>query len=131
MLLDTSGLLAYHSQRESEHEDARNFLNQASNKTTHSYVLAELIALATARKYLRPPILAFVKALLAHPRIEVVWVTQDLNAAALSLLEARPDKGHSLADAVSFVLMRERNVTEALSTDRHYDQEGFTRLLGP
>jgi predicted nucleic acid-binding protein len=47
----------------------------------------------------------------------------------VGLLRARPDKTYSLCDAVSFVLMRERGVAEALTTDRHFEQEGFRRLL--
>ncbi len=47
------------------------------------------------------------------------------------LLEARPDKDCSLCDAVSFVLMRERQINEALTTDKHFVQEGFVRFLDP
>ena len=39
------------------------------------------------------------------------------------------DKTYSLCDAVSFVLMRGRGMTDALTTDRHFEQEGFRRLL--
>jgi predicted nucleic acid-binding protein len=45
------------------------------------------------------------------------------------LLEERPDKDYSLCDAVSFVLMRQYNLADALTTDKHFEQEGFTRLL--
>jgi len=38
-------------------------------------------------------------------------------------------KTYSLCDAVSFVLMRRRSLSEALTTDRHFEQEGFRRLL--
>lgn len=48
---------------------------------------------------------------------------------ALALLLARPGKTYSLCDAVSFVLRRRRNLSEALTTDRHFEQEGFRRLL--
>ncbi len=34
-------------------------------------------------------------------------------------------------DAVSFLLMQRRGVAEALTTDRHFSQEGFVRLLKP
>jgi predicted nucleic acid-binding protein len=47
----------------------------------------------------------------------------------MSLLLARQDKTYTLCDAVSFVLMRKRQITEALTTDRHFEQEGFRRLL--
>jgi predicted nucleic acid-binding protein len=47
----------------------------------------------------------------------------------MELLEKRADKEYSLWDAVSFVLMRERQLAEALTTDRHFEQEGLIRLL--
>lgn len=37
----------------------------------------------------------------------------------------------TLCDAVSFLIMRERQFREALTTDRHFEQEGFIRLLRP
>ena len=52
-----------------------------------------------------------------------------LHRDAMALLIARPDKTYSLCDGVRFVLMRQRHVTEALTTDRHCEQEGFQRLL--
>ncbi len=41
----------------------------------------------------------------------------------------RSDKNYSLCDAASFVVMRMREITDALMTDKHFRQEGFTRLL--
>ena len=38
---------------------------------------------------------------------------------------------YSLCDAVSFVLMQHYGITEALTTDHHFEQEGFVRLLEP
>ncbi len=72
--------------------------------------------------------LALARELLESEDVSVVWVDGQLHRAALTLLEARPDKTYSLCDAVSFVLMRLLGITEALTTDRHYEQEGFTRL---
>jgi predicted nucleic acid-binding protein len=39
------------------------------------------------------------------------------------------DKGWTLTDCVSFVIMRERNVTDALTGDKHFEQTGFAALL--
>ncbi len=104
-------------------------LKLQAHKLTHSYVLAELVALSLARGLPRLLTLAFVKALVGHPAVEVVWVEARLNDEAIRLLEARPDKDYSLCDAVSFVLMKQRGLREALTTDHHFEQEGFARLL--
>jgi len=49
----------------------------------------------------------------------------------MDLLHNRLDKSYSLCDAVSFILMRERQINKALTTDKHFAQEGFIRLLQP
>ena len=50
MLLDTSGLLAYHSDKETDHRKARDLMRKNEPYLIHSFVLAEFIALAYARK---------------------------------------------------------------------------------
>ena len=130
MLLDTSGLLCYVHQNEPQHQEAVQFLSSTNKKfLTHSYVLAELIALALVRRFPRPAVLAFVMDLLDNPDIEIVWVGEELHREGMKLLMERQDKTYSLCDAVSFVLMRQRGMTEALTTDRHFEQEGFVKLL--
>ncbi|MBI4582036.1 MAG: type II toxin-antitoxin system VapC family toxin [Planctomycetes bacterium] len=47
----------------------------------------------------------------------------------LALYRDRPDKDWSLTDCISFVVMRERGLTEALTGDHHFEQAGFTALL--
>jgi uncharacterized protein len=129
MLLDTSGLLCLHHRAEPLHQAAREAYRSARIRLTHGYVLAEFVALAQARRIPRAAALEFVVALTGNPDIEVVWVGGGLHGEAVDLLRARPDKTYSLCDAVSFVLMRARSLHEALSTDKHFDDEGFRRLL--
>jgi predicted nucleic acid-binding protein len=129
MLLDTSGLFCLHHRAERLHTAARLHYQSARNRTTHSYVLAEFIALAHARRIPRFEALTFLVDLVDNPDIETVWVDEPLHRKGMSLLQARQDKSYSLCDAVSFVLMRERSLHDALTTDRHFEQEGFRRLL--
>lgn len=131
MLLDTSGLLCYHHEDEPKHQEAVDFFELAGSKLTHSYVVVEFVALAHARKLPRESAIEFLNTLLAHPQVEVIWVDEALTKQAITLLENRLDKGYSLCDAVSFVLMRMRGITEGLTTDHHFEQEGFQRLLVP
>ncbi|MEH2192838.1 MAG: PIN domain-containing protein [Nostoc sp.] len=131
LLLDTSGLLCYVHSGEPEHQKAVEFLDNVTVGLTHSYVLAEFIALAQVRRFPRTAALQFIIDLLENPDIETVWIDELLHREAIKLLMARQDKTYSLCDAVSFVLMHRRGVTEALTTDRHFEQEGFRRLLLP
>jgi uncharacterized protein len=131
MLLDTSGLLCLHHRAEPLHDEARAAYKAAPVRLTHNYVLAEFVALATARRLPRMAALTFLADLRENPDIETVWVDEELHQQGLELLFARPDKTYSLCDAVSFVLMQQRHITMALTTDRHFVQEGFQRLLVP
>jgi predicted nucleic acid-binding protein len=129
MLLDTSGLLCLHNRAEAFHAHARALYHAARVRLTHGYVLAEFVALANARRLPRIAALSFMVDLIDNPDIETVWVDEALHRNAMALLLTRQDKTYSLCDAVSFVLMRQRHLTEALTTDRHFEQEGFRRLL--
>ena len=129
MLLDTPGLLCLHNKPEPFHDHARTLYKQARILITHSYVLAEFVALATARRLPRLPALTYVADLLENLDIETVWIDEVLHREAMTLLLSRQDKAYSRCDAVSFILMRQRNLTKALTTDRHFEQEGFRKLL--
>ncbi len=129
MLLDTSGLFAYFHRGDPNHREAVALYESGSARLTHSYVLAEFVALAMARRLPRIASLEFVEAAVANPDIEVVWVDALLHMTGLRFLMTRPDRTYSLCDAVSFLIMRERGISAALSTDHHFEQEGFARLL--
>jgi predicted nucleic acid-binding protein len=55
MLLDTSGLLSYHSADEATHQAAKRLFKARRRQLTHGYVLAEFLALVNARKLPRLP----------------------------------------------------------------------------
>jgi uncharacterized protein len=48
---------------------------------------------------------------------------------ALALYEARPDKEYSLTDCISMQVMRREGLTEVLTNDHHFTQEGFHILF--
>jgi predicted nucleic acid-binding protein len=129
MLLDTSGLLCLFDRRDFRHADARTFYDYAPVRLTNSYVLAEFVALARARGAPRSAALDFVAALQDDTEVEVVWVDEVLHRESLELLRARPDKDWSLCDAVSILLMQQRGIADALTTDHHFEQASFRRLL--
>jgi len=129
MFVDTSGFFSIHSEADKHHEKADEIYNHSWFRLTTNYVLDEFVALASARKLSREKILAFSEEVLIDETVEIVWINKNLHTKAVELLKKRKDKSYSLCDAVSFAIMRERRITEALSTDHHFEQEGFIRLL--
>ena len=69
------------------------------------------------------------EGLLARPLVEVIPLGMDLHKRAINLYMSRPDKDWSLTDCVSFIVMTDRKLTEALTTDHHFEQAGFKALL--
>lgn len=129
MFLDTSGLFCYLHRDEPQHLQAAAFFAAPTSKVTHNYVIAEFVALAHARRLPRGAVLSFASELLNNLDVEIVWVTPQLHRDAMRLLTNQVDKSYSLCDAVSFLVMRERGTSEALTTDRHFVQAGFRALL--
>ena len=64
-----------------------------------------------------------------HPDIVIVQLTTELLEAAANLFEKRADKEWSLTDCISFVVMQDRGITDALTADHHFEQAGFRALL--
>ncbi|MDA0837946.1 MAG: PIN domain-containing protein [Planctomycetota bacterium] len=130
MFIDTSGFLCLLHRSEPFHQEAIDKYFAAPRKLTHGYVLAEFVAVAQVRGLQRERVLLFISDLLENPDIRTVWSGGALIAEGLSLLNKRKDKSYSLCDAVSFVLMQQFDIPDALTTDHHFEQEGYIRLLG-
>jgi predicted nucleic acid-binding protein len=69
------------------------------------------------------------EGVLSGAQIEVASQSHEAFIAGLALYKARPDKGYSLTDCISMHTMRERGVSDVLTHDDHFRQEGFTVLL--
>ncbi len=128
MFLDTSGLLCLLDERDSGHVDAVAYYHLADFMVTHPFVLAELVALGHVRRIHRSKVLTFIDDLFGNPKIAVEAVESSMRLA-VDFLRSRIDKSYSLCDAMSFLLMRHFGIMDALTTDRHFQQEGFVRLL--
>jgi predicted nucleic acid-binding protein len=74
-----------------------------------------------------------IRELIHHLRMsaacEVIPATRAWLDRGLELYHQHADKGWTLTDCVSFAIMRERNLREALTGDRHFEQAGFVALL--
>ena len=129
MLIDPAGFLCLNDEKEPHHRTAAAVSSAAGVGAPPNYFFAEYVALAHARGISRVQTIEFSDRMLNDASIEIVWVDEGLHRRAIELLQQRPDKYYSLCDAVSFVVMRERKIRESLTTDKHFEQEGFVRLL--
>jgi predicted nucleic acid-binding protein len=95
---------------------------------TTEWVLSEVgDALAQPRD--RPAYLAILQSLRNDVQTTIVEASHQLFVAGVELYAERPDKEWSLTDCVSFIVMEEQGIREALTSDHHFEQAGFLALL--
>ena len=63
------------------------------------------------------------------PRFRIVSQTAASFSAGLNLYRARLDKGYSLTDYISMETMRYEGITDVLTNDGHFEQEGFRAIF--
>ena len=134
LFADTSGWASWLNRAEPYHALAVSFVSQTRaagrRLITTNYVLAELVALLTSPlRMSRPQQIQFLAAIRSATWVEVIHIDVTLDTAAWNLWQSRPDKEWSLVDCASFALMQQRGLIEALTTDHHFEQSGFVRLL--
>lgn len=72
---------------------------------------------------------ALVRNIFSDPRISVVEQSRQSFLAGLERYEARLDKGYSLTDCISMNVMKAEGLTDILTNDEHFTQEGYRALF--
>jgi uncharacterized protein len=96
---------------------------------TTEEVLTEVLAFCSADDGLRATAVKTVRSILEAPAVHVLPQSHESFLEGLSLYESRPDKGYSLTDCISMQTMRREGLSEVLTNDRHFEQEGFQALF--
>ncbi len=132
IFVDTLYWIAITSRKDQWHQAAK----KASGKlagghlvTTEEVLIEVLNAFSEAGSFLRQEGIALVRDLRADQSVTIHPQTSQSFTSGLSLYEARPDKEYSLTDCISMATMRQEGITEILTHDAHFTQEGFTTLL--
>jgi uncharacterized protein len=126
---DTFYFLALLNPADKAHQRARESSSSRHLKlVTTAWVLTELAnALNTPKA--RSGFIDIVRTLTADRTTIIVGPEQSTFDAGVDLFAARPDKYWSLTDCISFVVMEQRGITDALTGDHHFEQAGFRALL--
>ena len=126
---DTSFFLASLNPDDELHNKAIALSRQVSTpRLTTGFVLLE-VANSMCRAGQRSQFVEFYTQLKKHPRARIVPVSQRLSDRGYGLYASRKDKDWSLTDCISFIVMSDVGISEALTHDHHFEQAGFTALL--
>ncbi len=108
---------------------AREQLGSTRLATTDEVLTEFLAALSKGGPKLRHAAVKMVREILSSANIKVVPQSRDSFQRGLSRYEKRNDKQYSLQDCISMNVMESESITEVLTNDHHFEQEGFTVLM--
>src|SRR5690348_12924597 len=130
VFVDTSGWGIYLDREDSLYPTIFTFIQSMISGhrrlVTTNYIITELVVLLSSRYHLpRQQVIKAINAIKTDASVEILYIEQSIDDEAWTLLENRLDKGWSLVDASSFVVMQRFGITQALTTDHHFIQAGF------
>lgn len=132
IFLDTAFVVSRVNTRDQWHAAAvqweQRLATERRQLLTTEYVLIEIADTLAAVKF-RQQATQIIEALQQSPLVTIVPVSSWLFEEGLARYRQRADKDWGLTDCLSFVVMEEQALTEALTLDHHFQQAGFRALL--
>lgn len=132
LFLDTAYIYGLFNTRDQWHQKAVEWQQRIAFKNypliTTEFVLTEIANGLSAVKF-RQDAAGIIHILQDDDLVQIIPTTTELFQQGLSLYENRHDKDWGLTDCLSFVVMKEKELTAALTTDDHFRQAGFRALL--
>lgn len=129
LLIDSAYVIALVNRRDQYHTHAKQLARQYRNTplVVTEGVLFE-IGNSLAGRF-RNQAAEVIEEFVNSPQVEVVYTSPQLLTSAIALYKRMSDKEWGLVDCLSFVVMQERGLTEALTPDHHFIQAGFRALF--
>jgi uncharacterized protein len=128
IFVDSGYFIALASEGDELHARALQWTAIADRLVVSEYVLWETINHLSSMAD-RPKAHKLLTDVRSSDTCEVVAAAPALFDRGISLHRARSDKNWSLTDCISFCIMRDRGIREALAYDEHFEQAGFVALL--
>ncbi len=132
LFLDASYAIALASATDQYHERAVELaqrIETGDRRLVTSRAVVLEIGNALSKLRYRAASFALLNAIERDPNLEIVPLSEELYRRSLELYRQHQDKEWGLTDCVSFAVMRERNITDALTAGDHFRQAGFRILL--
>lgn len=129
VFMDTYGLIGWINTRDASHQRVKSYLDCYSGHiVTTEWVLLEF-ADAFSQSNTKPYAIEAIKRIHRLPMFVVVGFDPAVYQAGFDLYESRSDKDWSLTDCISFAVMAQRELFEALTADHHFAQAGFRAVF--
>ncbi|OGO42612.1 MAG: PIN domain-containing protein [Chloroflexi bacterium RBG_16_57_9] len=132
VFVDTVAWIALLNASDELHSDAQRVMKTLHQQkvwlVTTEFVLLEVANALSAPPY-RSQTITFINGWRRLAVLHIVPASQELLAQGWTLFSQRADKEWSLTDCTSFWLMTEEGIVRAFTSDHHFEQAGFTRLL--
>ena len=129
---DTSGWFSLVIPSEANHTEAKNIADQLQKSKlpffTSDLVIQETMTLLMARKEIEKA-KQFWSSLIDSKVIRLERIDEFRFQKSGDYFSKHIDQGYSFVDASSFILMKEFKITDAVTTDKHFTQAGFNKLL--
>ncbi len=116
-------------QRKEPAKQARESLGNVRLLTTDEVLVEFLTLLCDYGPHWRRRAAQTARAILDDPNVKVLPQSRSSFLRALELYEARLDKQYSLTDCILITTMRSEGVSDILTNDTHFEQEGFNALM--
>ena len=112
-------------------EEARRFDELISDGKVYTTeeVLTEVLTFFAGDSWLRSRAVETIRIILSEDTVHVIHQSHQSFLSGFDLYAARPDKGYSLVDCISMATIRRAGLTDVLTNDRHFEQEGFRALF--
>ncbi|MBN2578499.1 MAG: type II toxin-antitoxin system VapC family toxin [Pirellulales bacterium] len=132
VFLDTAYAIAISSPKDEFHEKALvladQLVKQDARLVTTRAVMVEIGNSLAKQKY-RKAAVELLQSLENDPKVEIFPVTEELYQQGFNLYRQREDKEWGLTDCISFVVMKDLGLSEALTPDEDFTQAGFWAIL--
>ncbi|MEL7226137.1 MAG: PIN domain-containing protein [Cyanobacteria bacterium P01_D01_bin.36] len=132
LFADTFYWIAFVNPSDDWHQRVRQSFKelQPCKLVTTDEVLTELLTFySKSGNQLRYKAANLVRGLLSSKDVEVVPQSRQSFMEGLALYEQRLDKGYSIPDCISMNTMKQLSITDTMTHDKHFIQEGFTILF--
>ena len=130
LLLDTTFVQALLNRRDQYHAQAKILLPRVRVAAEVWITEAVLVEIGNALSdFNRLAAASFIEQCYKTVNMRVVSIDTPLLMRALRLYRERPDKDWGITDCLSFVVMREQGLQEAMTADDHFRQAGYRALM--